>query len=88
VLAKAIRRHRVTQRPEIEHFAEGVLDHLYHGDADAGLAALRAEGWAVVRTADVEESAEAVEDYARMLLSGTAFDWHWALAQRLKEAIR
>lgn len=64
--------------------------------AEAALAAVEAAGWgprpgigfAVARTADMEESAEAVEDYARMLLSGTAFDWHWALAQRLKEAIR
>ena len=54
VLARAIRLYRVQQRPEIEHFAEGTLDHLYHGDANAGLAALREHGFAVVRTVDVE----------------------------------
>ena len=79
VLAEAI---RITP-----HGTLGDGPDAYDRTADAGLAALRAKGFAVVRTADVEAARDCARGMA-LECRGKPRDYYNALAERLKEAIR
>jgi len=72
LVARALRKSRVKQHPELEHFAEGLLDTVYLGDAAAVVAALTEAGRLVPAGCVCIDAGrwERVRRYADVVLDG------------------